>query len=250
MVFKRYLAGFILALMTVFAMPTFAGSFTDANIWFFEGDCNSATVDYFTGKSFVRITMTNVDTGETLDEHEADPAGSSYTASFDPPLASGTTIQVTVGQESLDSDQITVSCDDEPIAPETSQLTEIVEDRFIQLCDDGRTNINQCEPIAIYPIQSDDGIGMAIWNARRDGQTAQLLYVSAEDMANLPESRCLIGVSNDGFVQAVWLGDSMVIFAGADDDNKTFIYFYDDAFPSLPRVDTTFGRVEVDLPAC
>ena len=249
MIFKRYLAGFILALMTGFVMPVLAGfpSSTDANITSFTGNCTSATVNYFTGKSFVRIEMTNVDTGETLDEHEADPPGFTYTASFDPPLASGTTIEVTVGQEFVDSEQTTVLCDVEPIAPGTP---EIIEERYIQLCDDGRTNINQCEPIAIYPMQSDDGMGMTIWNARRDGQTAQLLYVSAEDMANLPETRCLIGVSTDGFVQAAWLGDSMVIFAGADDDNKTFIYFYDDGFPGLPRVDTTFGRVEVSLPAC
>jgi hypothetical protein len=90
---------------------------------------------------------------------------------------------------------------------------------------------------------------MTIWDARRTASEGQLLYISAEAMAALPDTSCLLGQSADGFLKVVWLGGSMVIFAGPDNENKTFIFYYQ-SFPSTPATDTLFGGVEINLPAC
>ena len=232
---KRAITG-LLFLFGLLVLPVAAG-FGDITINSFTGNCNSATVVYSSPGAFVRIEMTNVDTGDTLvPQFEAAPSGS-YTATFSPALTNGTTIQVDVTVEGGDSAQITVSCRAE-VEP------------YTELCDDGRTNTNLCEPIAIYPIETDDGIGMAIWDARRTGSEGQLVYIPAETMAGLTDASCLLGASADGFAQVVWLGGSIVIFAGPDDENKTFIFYYQLSFPSLPSADTFFGGVELNLPAC
>ena len=232
---KRAFIGLIL-LLGLLVLPVYAG-LAVINITSFTGNCNSATVVYSSPGAFVRIEMINVDTGATLvPQFEAAPSGT-YTATFSPPLIDGTTIQVDVTVEGGDSAQITVSCREQG-------------EPYTELCDDGRTNTNLCEPIAIYPIETDDGIGMVIWDARRTGSEGQLLYIPAETMAGLTDASCLLGASADGFAQVVWLGGSMVIFAGPDDENKTFIFYYQQSFPSLPSTDTFFGGVELNLPAC
>jgi hypothetical protein len=232
---KRAFIGLIL-LLGLLVLPVYAG-LAVINISSFTGDCNSATVVYTSPGNFVRISIINAATGDILvPQFETVPNGS-YTATFSPALRNGTTIQVNVTVEDEDSAQITVSCREQ-------------SEPYVELCADGRTNTNLCEPIAIYPIETDDGVGIAIWDTRRTGSEGELLYIAAEELVGLPDTSCLLGASADGFAQVVWLGGSMVIFAGPDDENKTFIFYYQTSFPSIPAPDTLFGGIELNLPAC
>ena len=169
---KRALMGVIvLALVVLVAMPIYAGG--GINITSFSGDCDSATVVYTSGGAFVRIEILNKTTGTTLvPQFETAPSGS-YTASF-PSQANGDIIVVNVTVEGGDSADYTVSgCseggDSEP---------------YTQMCADGRANTNLCEPIAIYPIETDDGIGITIWDARRGGTERHSRSENAGDGRN------------------------------------------------------------------
>jgi hypothetical protein len=226
-----------LALLVV--LPVYAG-FGDINITSFSGDCDSVTVTWKSGLGFTRITIINETTGDTIVNGEEDDASGSYTEEFSPPLADGTVLSVTVNPEPMPGDPratLVVSCDGS------------TDERYTEMCDDGRSNTNLCEPIAIYPIETGDGIGIDIWDTRRTGSRGQLLYVAAEELDTLPETNCELGQSADGFVSMISLGGHIVVIAGPDDENKTFIFFFEE-FPGLPVTDTMFGQLIFDLPAC
>jgi hypothetical protein len=226
----------VLALVVLVVMPVYAG-LIGINITSFSGDCDSATVVYTSSFSFVNISIVNTTTGDKLATASEAPANGSYTANFDP-QADGDIITVNVTVEGDDSATYTVngcsSSDSEP---------------YIEMCADGRSNTNLCEPIAIYPIETDDGTGITIWDTRRTGSRGQLLYIAAEELDNLPETNCELGQSADGYVTMISLNGHIVIIAGPDDENKTFIFFFEE-FPGSPVTDTMFGQLIFDLPAC
>jgi hypothetical protein len=237
---KRAIMGVIVfAVAALLVMPVYAG-IIGINISSFSGDCDSATVVYSSSFSFVRIEILNKTTGaELVAQFEAAPSGS-YTANFDP-QANGDTIVASVTVEGGDSATYTVSS--------CSEGSESSGETYTQMCDDGRANTNLCEPIAIYPIETDDGTGITIWDTRRTGSRGQLVYLAAEELANLPENNCILGQSSDGYVTVIVLGGHIVIIAGPDDENKTFIFFFEE-FPGSPVTDTMFGELIFDLPAC
>ena len=233
---KRTLMGVIaLALVVLVAMPIYAGG--GINITSFSGDCDSATVVYTSGFPFVRIEIFNKTTGaELVPKFETAPFGS-YTANFDP-QADGDIITVNVTYELSATASYTVS-----------GCSSSDGESYTEMCADGRSNTNLCEPIAIYPIETDDGVGITIWDTRRTGSRGQLLYIAAEELDNLPQTNCELGQSADGYVTMISLNGHIVIIAGPDDENKTFIFFFED-FPGTPVTDTAFGQIVFDLPAC
>jgi hypothetical protein len=230
---KRTLIGILIALAVV-VIPVFAGN---SAITSFTANCTSAVVGFFVIEGRINLTITDVDTKENLfsDTRSAPPNTGTFNATFNSPLANGTRIQATINQSN--SAIITVNCSGGD------------GDGYTEMCDDGRTNTNLCEPVAIYPIETDDGIGINIWDARRTGTEGELLYISAEQRAQLSTASCIMGKSKDGFVIMVWLGDALRVYAGPDDENKTFIFIYK-TFPSLPTFETFFGSPQINLPAC
>jgi hypothetical protein len=119
------------------------------------------------------------------------------------------------------------------------------------MCDDGRTNINLCEPLAVYPVESDDGIGMVIYAVTRGDDIGDwMLYVPAEDMAQLGEGQCLLATSGDGFVTVFWMNGTMLVYAGPDDEGKVFVFIYH-SFPGVPSFETYFGSApDLAFPNC
>lgn len=127
---------------------------------------------------------------------------------------------------------------------------------LIELCDDGRTNKNLCEPIAIYPVESDDGVGMVIYHIPRDSDDVGIfkVYIAAEDLDRLPDEvaeACTIATSADGLVGVYLLPDGAIqVQIGPDEEYKYFVYRYE-SFPSLPEVETYFGDAALPiLPSC
>ena len=122
---------------------------------------------------------------------------------------------------------------------------------YVPPCEDGRTTSNLCEPLAIYSLISDDGIGMIIYSTPRGVNVGTFaLYIAAEDFDALPadiETSCVIAASDDNRVVAYLLPTGEIeVNHGPDEDGRVFIYRYT-GFPSLPVIDATVS--ETALPA-
>ena len=236
---KRALMGVIVLLLAALVvMPVYAGLVGGIVITSFSGDCDSATVSWTSPFAFVRVTIINKTTGATLvPQFETTPSGT-YSAGFSPALENGTIVEVSVTVEGGASATYTVD-----------GCSSVEIERYTEMCGDGRANVNLCEPIAIYPIETDDGTGITIWDTRRTGSRGQLVYLAAEELASLPDFNCILSTSGDGYVTVISFNDDIVIIAGPDDENKTFIFYFEE-FPGTPATDTLFGRIELDLPAC
>lgn len=135
-----------------------------------------------------------------------------------------------------------VSC---PIVdvPDESIVTDTVE--LVSICDDGRMNINLCEPIAIYPIYDDEGTHIVIYNVERGDDIGEFaLFLSADDLTDVPDSLEVpieLARSQDGFVTVYYLpSNEYQINVGPDDEGKVFVYRFT-TIPQLPVIDSFFA---------
>jgi hypothetical protein len=234
---------FVLMLLVIglITMPVSAGGMT---ITSFTGDCDSVTVTYVSTLLTVDLTITNLATGGVLASVTGLPANGSYTATFSPPVATGTNLEAANAQWASANLTITTCPVGSSSVPDSDG-----DEPYHELCNDGRANKNLCEPVAIYPIETDDGIGITVWDTRRTGSRGQLLYLAAEELASLTQNICVLSTSEDNFVSVFSFSGDIVVIAGPDDESKSFIFYFKE-FPSIPAIDTRLGRVELNLPAC
>lgn len=241
-----------------------------------SADCEQATVDYgHSNGEWVLIALTTIGGSSTIAPDDVSepvraPFSGSQTFIFSPPLDDGTRVvvfgQVTLGVVSAGDSKsivddvkglsggdvsiaetefiITVSCDGE---------SEVTEARFG--CNDGRLNQNACEPIAIYSVISDDGVGMDVWAI--DPETSvgtPSVYISAEELTSTQAtgttSRCAVAISSDGRTGVYLLaGGEIEVIRGPDFEDKYFVFTFE-TYPSLPVVGTYFGLGLPSASAC
>ncbi|MGJ3237710.1 MAG: hypothetical protein ACFE0Q_03290 [Anaerolineae bacterium] len=125
---------------------------------------------------------------------------------------------------------------------------------FIEQCADGRLNANLCEPLAIYPVISDDGVGLTIYEIPRGSDVGVFqLYVDAERLSDLPDTDevCTIDASADGSVVVYLLPTGEIqVNAGPDDDDKVFVYRFE-TLSGLPEIETySASTTPTILPDC
>jgi hypothetical protein len=111
-------------------------------------------------------------------------------------------------------------------------------------CPDGRLNYNNCDKIAIYPVKDEGKFGLEIWILDKKIVPEFALFISAADLAALPDSptRVLtVATSQDGLVTLYKHpnGDYQVNY-GPDFEGKVFTFRFSGLPPaSYPEV-TTF----------
>jgi hypothetical protein len=110
------------------------------------------------------------------------------------------------------------------------------------VCADGRIN-EECDIVAIYPIEDDDGIHIQVWYVLPDdsanGQFAFMLYADELDaLPDNPDEAILIASSSDDFVKLYWMPDNTYqINAGPDSEGKIRVFVFD-TFPGTVEVYT------------
>lgn len=172
------------------------------------------------------------------------PSGS-ISINFDPPLAKSTALSVLIivvdGADSYVSD-FDVKCADEV-------------DTYT--CVDGRLTYTLCQPLVVYPVRSDDGVGLTMYLVPRDteGIGEFKLYIPAETLDALPDqvaANCTIDSSEDGQVVAYLLASGQYqISAGPDEEGKVFDYIFNDLSSSPTTINTYIsGQVPDVLPSC
>lgn len=238
-------------------------------------DCGGATVTYshsFGMTSEVRIT--NLDTGITITDDGLSSSSGTLTFTFNPGLADGTRIEVDIRIfgvfSNFPSDSQVTWQDKNSIQKQSSEIegvgggflvatssrivtvmcgeqprTSTNIESIFQICDDGRVNINLCEPIAIYPIFDVDGVHMVIYNVERGDDIGEFaLYLDADDLSLVPynsNQAIELGRSRDNFVVVYWLpSNEYQINAGPDHEGKVFVYRFS-TFPQLPTVSTFYA---------
>jgi hypothetical protein len=208
--------------------------------------CTTITVNLDIGQGTATVTITNTTSGVGL---ASVPLGASTpatgfvkTISYNPALVSeGDLLLVTVSGGNF-SDQI------RGFAPNCSEPSAPVP-RF---CDDGRININLCEPIAIYPTPDDSGVNMTVMIFEHGAPESRFgFFVSAQQLANLPRTphqTMKVAQSRDGFAVLYWLASNeFQINAGPDFEGKTFVFRFS-VFPNqTPIVETFFGGARIPL---
>jgi hypothetical protein len=114
------------------------------------------------------------------------------------------------------------------------------------LCDDGRINYNDCEPVAIYPVNDEGSHGIEVWIVDTSPVGRFGFFVSAQDLDALPENPAApikIASSKDGFATLYKLpSGEYQVNAGPDKEGKTFIFRFDGLPPGeYPTVTTSKG---------
>lgn len=193
--------------------------------------------------------------GDTYDfivlEYFSEPSAT-YTYTFSPPLSKTTPIIVDIGifdelGELIAETVIIVNCGDQP--------TEGVDDG-IPDCTDGRLTYTLCQPLVIYPVESDDGVGMTIYLVSRGSDVGQfMLYIPAETFEALPDeipANCTIDSSEDGRVVVYRLtSGEYQVSVGPDEEGKVFAYIFTDLTSAPVRIDTVIPGLKPEiLPSC
>lgn len=114
-----------------------------------------------------------------------------------------------------------------------------------RLCDDTRTNINLCEPLAIYPIYNEDGsIDLVAYEIHPETAEGDYAFdIPAYQLTHLPdvEEPCTITSSANGKAFAYLIpivnGVMLQINYYPDHEGKMFIYQYP-MFPMMPIIET------------
>ena len=123
-------------------------------------------------------------------------------------------------------------------------------------CGDGRLSYTLCQPLAVYPVVSDDGIGLTIYLVSRGSDIGQfMLYIPAETFNELPDTlaeNCTIASSEDGRVVVYLLTSGQIqINVGPDEEGKVFAYIFNDLQSAPVSIDSYIsGETPEILPAC
>lgn len=200
--------------------------------------CTSATVTYESefsfGQDFADISIINATTSQVIATTTGSPFGDTVTLTYPAqPPGSFLFAEVSVGQANASSRPVAVSCTEG-------------EDGLRPYCPDGRINYRDCEPVAIYPVQDEDGVGILVYVVKREdkGVGEFGFFVSFAELNALPENPeepILIAETDDGFAQLYKLpSGEYQVNAGPDDEGKVFEFRFSIIPGEYPEIETWF----------
>jgi hypothetical protein len=176
------------------------------------------------------------------------PSGS-HTVDFNPPLSKTTTVFIFIvvfeSEENIAQSMAEVHCKDEPDGE--SQRWP---------CADGRLTYTLCQPLVVYPVISEDGVGWTIYRVEQDSAMGQFMfYVPAEVFDSLPDeipANCTIDRSDNGQVVLYRLTSGQYqINVGPDHEGKVFVYIFNDLTSAPVSIDTYVAGMRPEiLPSC
>lgn len=230
----------ILALLMLLPAAVQAGTvIQNLEILSFSVTCTSATVSYINngetsfGNDFADVSLENITNKTPLGNTLGSPWDDTVTFDF-PEQKTGDILEVLVVVGPL---QATARA----IVPACGEDAELLEK---SACADGRINFIACEPVAIYPVQDDDGWAMNVWIVERGDPIGRPgFFVSAEELAGLPanpDAPILVAESEDGFTQLYWLpSNEYQVNAGPDYEGKVFAFCFKSFPGQLPTLTTS-----------
>ena len=206
-------------------------------------DCETLTISWSHSTGIgSAILVVDFSTLTLIEQDVFNGPSGSITVNFSPALSQSTVLSVLIividGADSYISD-FDIDC-----VPEVSG------------CTDGRLNQTLCEPLAVYPLESEDGLGINIYKVSRGSDVGEfMLYIPAEVFASLPDEvaeNCTIASSDNGEVVVYLLSSGQYqINVGPDEEGKVFAYIFDDWRSAPVRTDSYIsGATPEILPAC
>lgn len=230
----------ILVLLLLLPVAVQAGQVVqNLEILSFSVTCTSATVSYVNngetsyGNDFAELSLENITSETPLGNTFASPWQATVTFNF-PEQNTGDILEVVVEVGPM---QATARA----IVPACGEDVELLEK---SACADGRINFIACEPVAIYPVQDNDGWAMNVWIVERGDPIGRPgFFVSAEELAGLPtnpDTPILVAESEDGFTQLYWLpSNEYQVNAGPDYEGKVFTFRFQRFPGQLPTLTTS-----------
>lgn len=195
-------------------------------------DCSRLSLSWSHGVGIgSAVLVVDFSTLQILGDGIFNSASGSISVNFDPPLADNTTVSILI-----------IVIDGNGDAYFWDQDFNCTP-QFIPMCDDGRLTRTLCEPLAIYPVVSDDGTGIIIYRVVRGSDIGEfMLNIPAEVFDNLPESvdeNCTIDSSEDGEVVVYLLSSGEYqVNVGPDEEGKHFVYIFNTLDAAPTRVET------------
>jgi hypothetical protein len=206
-------------------------------------DCSSLSISWSHSSGIgSAILIVDYSTLVLIKQEVFNAASGSVSINFSPALSQSTVLSVLIIVVDNNDTYITtfdIDCVPEPPA-----------------CPDGRLNTTLCEPLAIYPVDSEDGVGITIYKVSRGSDIGEfMLYVPAEVFDSLPDEvaeNCTIASSENGEVVVYLLSSGQYqINIGPDEEGKVFAFIFDDWRSAPVRMDSYISSMTPEiLPAC
>ncbi len=234
-----------LMLLLSFAQIVNAGSISTANINRFNFSCDGTSVSItVAGGDRYRLVISNLDSGASFTTGAIAYSGATTSTSIniaypEDSFASGERVRIrlvtlsgplTIAESSRN---FTANCDGEG-------------GQAVSNCDDGRININLCEPVAIYPVMDDEGVHMVVYNVERGDDIGEFaFFVDAETLSDVREDTLYpveIARSEDDFAILYWMPEGHYqVNAGPDFEGKVFTFAFEHFPGQIPTVTTYFS---------
>lgn len=245
---KKHLLGLVVAILFVLIAVPFVeaqcgcGGNVDTINTYFACDNLSISWSHSSGIGSA-ILVVNYETLELITQEVFNQASGRISIDFDPPLEDGTTLSVLI---------IVVGAIDFYISDYDIQCNP----PFVSGCPDGRLTFTLCEPLAVYPVESEAGIGLNLYLVSRGSDEGEfVLNIPAEVFEGLPDSvaqNCTIDSSPNGEVVVYLLTSGQIqINAGPDEEGKVFAYIFNDLVSQPVRIDSYVSGMPPEiLPSC
>ncbi len=246
---KRFLIAFMTGLLLLLAVPLLQAGcgcpdeIDNVNIRF---SCKELNVSWSHGSGTdSAILVVNYDTVELIAERIYSSPSGSLSVDFDPPFKKSHTLSILIIV--VDSADFYVHTEDVNCTDSSPEWT----------CTDGRLTFTLCQPLVIYPVVSEDGVGLTMYLVPRDSEGVGefMLYIPAERFDELPDeaaANCTIDHSENGQVVAYLLSSGQYqVNAGPDEEGKVFAYIFDNLTSPPVQIDTYIaGQPPEILPPC
>lgn len=276
---KRILLSFISSLILLISTMTIQAGFVAVDFVEASSDCDTVSGSWSHGSGEASTIYIFTEGGSLLEVRNILTNSGTFDIDLTPDLANNTTIEVRVDIASAPvsiptkhtyyKDMpilegftfartiILVTCIEE-MTSGASGVGEVEPETvpILSLCEDGRLTNTLCDPLVVYNVVSDDGIGIVIYTSERGGiNVAEFqLYIPAETFDALENSsqNCTIASSDDGSVVVYLLASGEYqIDTGPDEEGKVFSYIFTDLISSPTSINTYFSSNTLEiLPFC
>lgn len=277
---KRFILSIVSSLIILMTgvMTVQAGFTTEVDSASASSDCDvvSGSWSHFFG-DFTWVSIYPEGGGPPLHTQRFNGNAGTFNFDLSPDLADGTIIRVeievfadfdiSIDKTSFYKRDSSVEGLPPPVARSRFDVTcsEIAEVMVVipqaeavqYLCADGRLTYTLCDPLVVYNVVSDDGVGLIMYTSSRDsdGLGEFKLEIPAETFASLPanpDANCTIASSDDGTVVVYLLTTGEIqIDAGPDEESKVFSYIFADLVTPPTSINSFIseGTPEI-LPSC
>lgn len=243
---KRLLILVMTGLLLLLAVPLLQagcgcpGEIDNVNIRF---SCKELNISWSHGSGIASVILVvDFEALEIIEQRVFSSRSGSVSVDFDPPFSKSKTLSVLI----IVTDGSNVYQHDEDIDC-TNGSTPTWN------CADGRLTFTLCQPLVIYPVVSEDGIGLTMYLVARDSEGAGefMLYIPAETFDDLPDQvaeNCTIDSSENGQVVAYLLNSGQYqVNVGPDEEGKVFAYIFNDLASPPVKIDTYIGGQPPDI---